>query len=687
MIKVYINNIETTVSKDITVLQACEQQNIHIPRFCYHEKLSIAGNCRMCLVEIEKSSKPMASCALPVMDGMKIYTDTPMVKKARESVMEFLLLNHPLDCPICDQGGECDLQDQSMSFGNDRGRYYEYKRAVEDKNCGPLVKTIMTRCIHCTRCVRFASEIAGVPDLGMTGRGNHSEIGFYVEKAIYSELSGNLIDLCPVGALTSKPYSFTARPWELDSIHSIDIFDGIGSNIRIDRRGADIMRILPISNDDINEDWLSDKARFSYDGLKNQRLTNPIVKKGNGYESVDWSIALKEIAEKITISKTITGIIGSDIPAETIVAFKDFLNGLNSSNMLHEKHGMAIDSDLRPNYLSNTTLKNIEQADVCLLIGTNPRLEGPILNVRLRRGVVENNLIVAAIGSSLDLTFPIEHLGSSTKTLYEISNEKHPFSKKLRNAKKPIIIVGSDVYQREDRDSIKQSILQLVKNMDLITTEWNGLNILHHSPSYVTALDLGFVPGPDSIFKTSIRNLSKSDIVYLIHADDPEILKHINKESFIIYQGHHGDIGASIADVILPSGSYVETNGIFINTEGRPQQSHPALIAPGQSKEGWEIIKALSDYIGIDLMYGTTKEIKNRLVEISPSIKELNNLVHSELSNRLILSQESTIIGKTVPLPLFSAIDDYYLSDVIAKHSKTMGSCSNTLINRKNNYF
>ncbi|KAL3596762.1 hypothetical protein D5086_008399 [Populus alba] len=511
-IEVFVDGYPVKIPKGMTVLQACEVAGVDIPRFCYHSRLSIAGNCRMCLVEVEKSPKPVASCAMPALPGMKIKTDTPVAKKAREGVMEFLLMNHPLDCPICDQGGECDLQDQSMAFGSDRGRFTEVKRSVVDKNLGPLVKTVMTRCIQCTRCVRFATEIAGVQDLGMLGRGSGEEIGTYVEKLMTSELSGNVIDICPVGALTSKPFAFKARNWELKGTETIDITDAVGSNIRIDSRGPEVMRITPRLNEDINEEWISDKTRFCYDGLKRQRLNDPMIRGADGrFKAVSWHDVLAVVAEIAHQVKPeeMVGIAGKLSDAESMMALKDFLNKMGSNNVWCEGNGPSPNADLRSGYIMNSGIGGLENADVFLLVGTQPRVEAAMVNARIRKTVRGSNAKVAYVGPPTDFNYDCEHLGTGPETLTEIAEGRHPFCSTLSNAKNPAIIVGAGLFERSDKDAIFSAVEVIAKNGNVVRPDWNGFNVLLLNAAQAAALDLGLVPESSQTASVS-ENASKS---------------------------------------------------------------------------------------------------------------------------------------------------------------------------------
>lgn len=680
LLEVFVDGKPVMVEPGTTVLQACEKVGVQIPRFCYHERLSVAGNCRMCLVEIEKAPKPVAACAMPVMKGWNILTNSEKSRKAREGVMEFLLANHPLDCPICDQGGECDLQDQSMMFGSDRSRFTEGKRAVEDKNIGPLVKTIMTRCIQCTRCIRFASEVAGVDDLGTTGRGNEMQVGTYIEKMFMSELSGNIIDLCPVGALTSKPYAFTARPWETRKTESIDVLDALGSNIVVSTRGGEVMRILPKMHEDINEEWISDKTRFAYDGLKRQRLTQPMVKDDKGYlVPASWEDVLTRVAGVLQSvqGKDIAAVAGGLVDAEALVALKDLLNRLNSDNLCTEEvfPNSGAGSDLRSNYLLNSKIAGVEEADVILLIGTNPRYEAPLFNARIRKSWLQNDLQVAVVGSPVDLTYTYDHLGDSPQIIKDLATGKHPFSKVLNQAKKPMIVVGSSALQRKDGAAIHAAVSTLAQNARSssgVPENWKVLNILHRVASQVAALDLGYKPGVDAIRKNPPK------VLFLLGADAGCISRQdLPKGCFIIYQGHHGDVGAPMADVIFPGAAYTEKSATYVNTEGRAQETFVAVSPPGMAREDWKIIRALSELAGVTLPYDSLDAVRNRLHEVSPNLVRYDDVEEANYFKQAAeLSQLATqqLLAEPLVAPQLS-IKDFYMTDPISRASQTMAKC------------
>ncbi len=676
MPKLTINGQIVEVAPGTTVLQACEQVGIEIPRFCYHERLSIAGNCRMCLVEMEKSPKPIASCAMPAAEGMAIHTDTPMVQKARIGVMEFLLINHPLDCPICDQGGECDLQDQAMAYGFDRSRYDENKRAVQDKDFGPLVKTIMTRCIHCTRCIRFVTEVAGVEELGATARGEDMEVGTYVEKALSSELSGNIIDLCPVGALTSKPYAFVARPWELRKTETIDVLDALGSNIRVDARGSEVLRVLPRVNEDVNEEWISDKTRFACDGLKRQRLDRPYVRRDGKLEPASWSEALSAVASRLkgVAGARIAAIAGDLACAESMVALKDLMTALGSPNIDCRQDGARLDASVRAAYLFNSTIAGIEQADACLLIGANPRWEAPVLNARLRKRWLAGGFKIGVVGPQIDLTYRTEYLGAGPQTLIEVAEGRHPFAEILRGAKRPMLIVGQGALARPDGGAILSLAGKVVESCGLVKDGWNGFNVLHSAAARVGGLDLGLVPGPGGRDVASILDgASRGDIefVYLLGADEIDMTRL--GRAFVIYQGHHGDAGAHRADVVLPGAAYTEKNATYVNTEGRVQQARLAVFPPGEAREDWKILRALSEALGKRLPYDNLKQVRARLSAANPVFARLDSITPAAWGR---FGSPGAVEAK----PFASPIGNFYMTDAISRASETMAKCTATFV-------
>src|SRR5580658_6235703 len=564
MPKLTINGTAVEVPPGLTVLQACQLAGVEVAHFCFHQRLAIAGNCRMCLVEMEKSPKPIASCAMPAADGMVIHTDSKMAKKARHGVMEFLLINHPLDCPICDQGGECDLQDEAMAYGFDRGRFLENKRAVKDKDFGPLVKTSMNRCIHCTRCIRFATEIAGAPELGATGRGEDMEIGTYIEHALTSELSGNIIDLCPVGALTSKPYAFVTRSWELRKTESIDVLDAVGANIRVDSRGPQVLRILPRLNEDVNEEWLGDRGRFAVDGLMKRRLDRPYVRRDGKLAEASWAEAFAAIAARLegVAGERIAAIVGDLCDAESMLALKDLMTALGSPHLDCRQDGAKLPAGPRGAYVFNTGIAGIDEADVCLLIGTNPRWEAALVNARLRKRYLRGGFKAFNIGPKLDLTFPVTQLGLGPEVLTDLADGNHSWIETLQAAKHPMLIIGQGALARPDGAEILGLARQLAENAGLVREDWNGFNVLHLAAARVGGLDLGFVPGEGGRDVAGILEGAGSgaiEIVYLLGADEIDTSKL--GSAFVIYQGHHGDAGAARADVVLPGSAYTEKDG------------------------------------------------------------------------------------------------------------------------------
>jgi len=691
LIELFVDGKAVSVPAGSTVLQACAEAGSEIPRFCYHERLSIAGNCRMCLVEIEKMPKAQASCAMPVMKGMRVLTDSEKTKKAREGVMEFLLVNHPLDCPVCDQGGECDLQDQAMAFGNDRSRFtdnlFSGKRATEDKDLGPIIKTTMNRCIHCTRCVRFASEVAGVEDLGTTGRGGDMQIGTYVEKLFESELSGNVIDLCPVGALTSKPYAFTARPWELRKIDSVDVMDAIGSNIVVHMRAGDVMRIQPRINEDINEEWINDKTRFAYDGLRRQRLVAPMVRDSTGVlKTCEWDDALYAVADKMsTLSGSqMAAVAGGLVDAESLVALKDLFNRNGSENVFTEEFfpSEGAGSDLRHNYLLNSGIASVEDADLVLLVGTNPRFEAPLFNTRLRKSWISNDLRVGLIGTQVDLTYKYDYLGEETSILEALLNGTHEYSPFLAKAKNPMIVIGSSALQRADNSallSLTTRLAQKVREQNGCSNDWRVFNVLHRVASQVGALDIGY--------KSGVSNLSeqKTKLVYLLGADEEVSREKLGKDTFIVYQGHHGDKGAEIADVVLPGSAYTEKNATYVNTEGRSQLSQLAVSPPGKAKEDWKILRALSEVLGNSLPYNNINEVRVRMNEVSPTLTQINVLEPANfIKSQIELAEASKSKLSTEPLKAFQTeLSQFYMTNPVARASSTMAKCVKSFEHKK----
>ncbi|MEP3525502.1 MAG: NADH-quinone oxidoreductase subunit NuoG [Hyphomicrobiales bacterium] len=675
--KIVVDGQEIEVPSHFTLLQACEEAGAEVPRFCFHDRLSVAGNCRMCLIEVKGGPpKPAASCAMGVKDlrpgpegqPPEIFTKTPMVKKAREGVMEFLLINHPLDCPICDQGGECDLQDQAMAYGLDGSRFDENKRAVEDKYIGPLVRTKMTRCIHCTRCVRFTTEIAGVSDLGLIGRGEDAEITTYLEGAMSSELQGNVVDLCPVGALTSRPYQDQARPWELNKTESIDVMDALGSAIRVDTRGREVMRIMPRLNEEINEEWISDKTRFIWDGLKSQRLDQPYVRKSGKLVPATWAQAFAAIARKIkaTTGNKIGAIAGDLVGVEEMYAAKILLNSLGSKNVDCRQNGETLDpSKGRAGYLFNSTIEGIEEADAIVLIGTNPRSEAALVNARIRKAwrASQGKLPIGFIGEPADLTYDVSYLGAGPDSLAELVSGKGAFASKLKRAKRPLIIVGQGALTRADGVGVLANAAALAGK---VSDAWNGLSILHTSASMVGGLDIGFVPGKGGV---KASGMGKLDVLFMLGADEIDITGN----AFKVYIGSHGDKGANSADVILPGAAYTEKSAIYVNTEGRPQMTGRAAFAPGDAREDWAILRALSEVLGQNLPFNNLNELRSKLFEAHPHLSALGDIVTDDPSAVVALAKGAKKMNKASFAP---AVLDFYLTNPIARASKVMADCS-----------
>ena len=673
MFKLKVNNIDVEVEEGLTVLQACEKAGVEIPRFCYHEKLSIAGNCRMCLVEMEKSPKPVASCAMPAAEGMNIKTNTAFVEKARKGVMEFLLANHPLDCPVCDQGGECDLQDQSMFYGVDKSRFKENKRLVPEKNMGPLIKTQMTRCIHCTRCIRFATEVAGVPELGAIGRGEDMQITTYLEQSMQSELSANAVDLCPVGALTSKPYVFEARPWELKKTESIDIMDAIGSNIRVDTYDWEVKRILPIINEDINEEWISDKTRYACDGLLHQRIDTPFIKYNKKFEKASWNEVYKIIKSKFeNVSKEkVCGFVGDLTNMETGYIFKEFFDRtLDIQNYESRSDNRFSDTSKRENYLFNSTINGIEESDLIFLIGTNPRYEATILNARIRKSYVNNNTKIISLNDLGDLTFPYKNLDGQTQTLKDIFDGNHAVSKQIIGANKPMVILGESLLNLNSSKYFFNRVKEfLVKNKKK-TEDWNPLNILSCDAATVGSYDLGIVNEANNLLE-DLKN-HKFDIVYLVGQDN---LNFDKKDEFIIYQGSHGDKGAEIADIILPGSAYTEQDGYFTNLEGKIQKAYKASYPPGDAKEDWQIFNELAEVMNNRKLFNDKDELESSMFNYLNLQKEKQNNINDQNHD----TNEDNFQNETLKINL----KDYYFSNAIARASKTMIECNNSKLNLK----
>ena len=672
MPKVTIDGQEYEVAAGTTILQACQQAGIEIPHFCYHERLDIAGNCRMCLVEVEKSPKPMASCAMPVADGNVIHTQSEKAKKARHGVMEMLLINHPLDCPICDQGGECDLQDQAMAYGFDRGRYEENKRAVRDKDFGPLVATSMNRCIHCTRCIRFLTEIAGIEELGATGRGEAMEITTYIERALGSELSGNIIDLCPVGALTLKPYAFVARPWELRKTESVDVLDAVGSNIRIDARGAQILRVLPRLHEDINEEWISDKTRFVHDGLVRRRLDRPYIRRGGRLVEAEWREALDLVADRLRAipGERIAAISGDLCDAEAMFALKELLDGLGATSLDCRQDGAKLDGSCRAGSLFNTTIAGIEQADACLLVGTNPRWEAPLVNARLRKRYLRGGFRVAAIGPALDLSYPVEMLGAGADSLNQLVAGAHPWAEILRGAKAPMIVLGQGALTRPDGARALGAGRAITESFGMIRPDWNGFNVLHRAAARVAGLDLGFLPGAGGKDVAGILAGCRSgaiEVLYLLGADELDLAD--TGSAFVIYQGHHGDRGAACADVVLPGAAYTEKDATYVNTEGRVQLGRRAMFPPGEAREDWAVLRALSGALGRPLAFDSLPELREHMRAAHPVFAAIDQIVPAQWGS---FGEE----GPLDPASFIYPIADFYRTDPISRASPTMAECS-----------
>jgi NADH-quinone oxidoreductase subunit G len=674
MPKAKVNGVEIEFENGMTVLQVAELAGEEIPRFCYHERLSIAGNCRMCLVEVKPGPpKPQASCALPAADNQEIFTNTPMVEKARKGVMEFLLINHPLDCPICDQGGECDLQDQSMGYGRDETRYEENKRAVEEKQMGPLIKTVMTRCIQCTRCVRFVTEVAGVPDIGLISRGEDVEITTYLDKAVASELSANVIDLCPVGALTSKPYAFNARPWELKKTESVDVMDALGSAIRVDARGPAVLRVLPRTNDAINEEWISDKTRYACDGLGRQRLDRPFIRVGGKLTPATWSEALGLVAEKIKATTADrVGVIAGDLQdAESMKAALDLFGGAGVTNLDCRQDGLVLGAGPRESWLFNSTLAGIENADVVLLIGANPRAEAPILGARLRKQWLAGKTRFGVIGEQVDLTFGYDYLGAGAASLNGLAKAKSDFVKAFKDAKHPAIIVGQGALTRADGAAVLKAAADVAASFGVIREGWNGWNVLHTAAARVGGLDLGFVPGEGGKSAAEMVQKGALDVLFLLGADEIDLAA---SDAFTVYLGTHGDAGAHKADVILPGSAYTEKAGLYVNTEGRVQRGERASFPKGEAKEDWAILRALSDKVGATLPYDTLDQLRAKLFADHPTFGQIDHAPGSIPSSFDLGALGAA--GELSDAPFVSPVKAFHLTNPIARASVTMAECA-----------
>ncbi len=682
--KIMIDGVEHEVPGNYTLMQACEEYGgAEIPRFCYHERLSVAGNCRMCLVEWVGAPKPQASCALTVNDlrpnrdgtPAHIRTNSETVKKAREGVMEFLLINHPLDCPICDQGGECDLQDQAMAYGRDSSRFEENKRAVDDKHMGPLVNTIMTRCIQCTRCVRFVTEVAGVQEIGLASRGEDAEITTYLEESLTSELSGNVIDLCPVGALTSKPYAFNARPWELEKVESVDVMDAVGSNIRVDSRRGAVLRILPVVNDDVNEEWISDKTRFVWDGLARQRLDRPFIRENGKLRAASWDEALGLVAQKMSGDPEKIGVIAGDLcDAESMKALKDLSGSLGIKNIDCRQDGSVLGEGARQSYLFNTTIAGIEDADAIILIGTNPRHEAPLVNTRIRKAWISGGTEIGVIGEASDLTYDFEHIGKSAADVTKFAKSRKGFAKAFKDAKNPVVIVGASALTGKDGAALLKAVGEL--SAKVVREDWNGFNVLHTAASRVAGLDMGFFPSEGGKGTEAILDAAASgyiETVYLLGADELDTSKL--EKTFVIYQGHHGDAGAHVADVILPGAAYTEKDGIYVNMEGRVQLGSRAVAPKGEAKEDWAIIRALSGHLNRVLPYDNLEALRETLFAEFPSFMSLGTAPGAEG----VAEFDPKAMGEAGTLsdaPLLNPIKDFYMTNPIARASTVMAECS-----------
>jgi len=662
MPKLTINGSDIEVAPGTSILQAAEQLGIEIPRFCYHDRLSVPANCRMCLVELEGAPKPVASCAMAAGDNMIVKTDSEKVKKARKGVMEMLLINHPLDCPVCDQGGECDLQDQAVGYGFDRSRYHENKRAVPDKDLGPLIKTSMNRCINCTRCVRFGEEIAGVPVLGQVNRGEDAEITTFVDTPVATELSGNMIDICPVGALTSKPYAFKARPWELKKTESIDVHDGLGASIRVDSRGREVLRILPRLNEAVNEEWIDDRTRFSCDGLKHGRLDIPYVRDpGTGkLRPATWEEAFRLAASRLrqAAPEKIAAFAGDLADSESVFALKDLMTALGTSNLECRVDGALFDTANRAGYLFNSTIAGVDRADAILLIGVNPRWEGAVLNARIRRAWMDRRVKIALRGPAVDLTYPYYHAGNGPDDLESVIAEKGGKTQ----SKNPMMIVGAGAFRRKDGMAVHALLQRAAEAFGCIAEGWNGFNVLHMAANRVGALDIGFTPVKP--FK-----MQEMDIAYLLNVDNAEMLDALSPKAFVIYQGHHGDAGAARADVIFPGAAYTEKNALYVNTEGRVQMARKAVDAPGAAREDWRILRALSEVCGLTLPYDTLSALRDRLVKAVPTFGAIDTTAPAPWG---AFGAQGPVTEGDFTLP----VQDFYQTNVITRASPTMRECT-----------
>ena len=665
MPKAKVNGVEVEFEPGMTVLQVAELAGEEIPRFCYHERLSIAGNCRMCLVEVKPGPpKPQASCALPAADNQEIFTNTPMVKKAREGVMEFLLINHPLDCPICDQGGECDLQDQAMGYGRDDSRFALNKRAVEEKAMGPLINTVMTRCIQCTRCVRFITEVAGVPEIGLISRGEDVEITTYLGSAVTSELSGNVIDLCPVGALTSKPYAFNARPWELKKTETVDVMDAMGAAIRVDSRGPAVLRVLPRVNEDVNEEWISDKTRFAVDGLSRQRLDSPYIRENGRLRPATWAEALALAAERLSKAKPErVGAIAGDLQdAESLKATLDLFRALGSANTDCRQDGMALGAGPRESWLFNAGIAGLDEVDAILLVGTNPRFEAPVLNARLRRRWLAGDLAVGLVGEAADLTYDYEHLGDTAAGLTALAKSRSGFAKVLKGAKSPALVIGAGALSGPNGAAVAHAAAQVAKAFGM---SWN---VLHTAASRVGGLDMGFVPGEGGLDARAMTTKGALDVLFLLGADEIDLS---TSDAFRIYLGSHGDAGAHAADLILPGAAYTEKDGLYVNLEGRVQMGQRAVFPKGEAREDWTILRALSERLGKTLPYDNLDQLRARLFAEHPTFGQIDWAPRGQADLSAIGAQ-----GDLGDAPLASAVKAFHLTNPVARASVTMAECA-----------
>jgi NADH-quinone oxidoreductase subunit G len=669
MPKAKVNGVEVEFEPGMTVLQVAELAGEEIPRFCYHERLSIAGNCRMCLVEVKPGPpKPQASCALPAAENQEIFTNTPMVKKAREGVLEFLLINHPLDCPICDQGGECDLQDETLGYGRDDTRYHENKRAVEEKYMGPLVKTVMTRCIQCTRCVRYVTEIAGVPEVGMISRGEDAEITTYLEQAIHSEMTGNVVDLCPVGALTHKPWAFNYRSWELKKTESVDVMDAVGANIRVDARGAEVMRVLPRVNEAINEEWIDDKTRYACDGLMRQRLDRPYVRIDGKLKPATWAEAFATVAAKLTAAKPerIGAIAGDLQDAESMKATLDLFKGLGVTNLDCRQDGAKLGYGPRESYLFNTTIEGLEKVDALMLIGTNPRLEAPLINARIRKRWLTGKLKIGVVGEQADLNYGYHYVGAGVASLKQMFDGHDKIA-----AQTPAFIVGAGVYAREDGAALLNLIGEGAAKFGLVKDGWNGFNILHTAAARVGGLDLGFLPGAGGLDAKAMTAKGALDVLFLLSADEIDLA---DTDAFVVYLGTHGDAGAHRADVILPGAAYTEKAGLYVNTEGRVQMANRAVFPKGEAREDWAILRALSEHVGAKLPYDSLNGLRAKLIADHPTFGQVDYAPGSAPAALDLAALGAA--GAVSDAPFASPITDFYLTNPIARASVTMAECS-----------